>query len=298
MRIEIFHTRVFAAGPGGGNPCPVIPFSEGLTDSQMLGLAGRFGLDTAFITKPKSAGAHIGVRYFVPKHEMGISGHATVAALSVGVQIGFAAGPKVVVETASGLFPAELQQHDGTLTIVLEQRTPSFGIVRKAKVVAPVLNLRVGDLDVEQSPIQSVSVSRPKLLIPLRNSSVLDGIVIDPNALERLCEDANVTGLYPFTRQTHRQHANAEARQFPYRAGFLEDAATGVAAAALAAYLVKYDRHCIDGQHEMFIAQGFVMGAPSLIGNIVVCTERRFTRIAIRGHATITGREQIKLENN
>jgi hypothetical protein len=29
-----------------------------------------------------------------------------------------------------------------------------------------------------------------------------------------------VTGFYPFTRQTDRANANADARQFPLRAGF------------------------------------------------------------------------------
>jgi len=82
-RIEVVHTRVFAVGPNGGNPCPVIPSADDLTDSQMQALTQRFGLDTAFILRPRARDADIRLRYFVPDHEMGVSGHATIAAITV-----------------------------------------------------------------------------------------------------------------------------------------------------------------------------------------------------------------------
>ena len=46
---EVVHTRVFAAGRNGGNPCPVVLSDDRLTDSEMQGLARRFALDTVFI---------------------------------------------------------------------------------------------------------------------------------------------------------------------------------------------------------------------------------------------------------
>src|SRR5438445_13834986 len=82
-KVEVVHTRVFAAGPRGGNPCPVIPDADLLSDNEMQELARRFGLDTAFILKPQARAADIRLRYFVPNHEMGVSGHATIAAITV-----------------------------------------------------------------------------------------------------------------------------------------------------------------------------------------------------------------------
>ena len=81
-QIEVVHTRVFAASQNGGNPCPVIPFADKLTDRQMQRLARKFGLDTAFILHPRMKGADIRLRYFVPDHEMGVSGHAPIAAIT------------------------------------------------------------------------------------------------------------------------------------------------------------------------------------------------------------------------
>src|SRR5215472_11580273 len=49
--IEIVHTRVFVAGPGGGNPCPVVLAADHLKGRQMQYLSEKFGLDTVFILK-------------------------------------------------------------------------------------------------------------------------------------------------------------------------------------------------------------------------------------------------------
>jgi hypothetical protein len=42
-RVDVIHTRVFAATPTGGNPCPVVPFADQLTAEEMLRMAQRFG---------------------------------------------------------------------------------------------------------------------------------------------------------------------------------------------------------------------------------------------------------------
>ena len=105
-----------------------------------------------------------------------------------------------------------------------------------------------------------------------------------------------MSGLYPFSRKTDKPTADVEARQFPLHAGFPEDAATGVAAAALGAYLVKYGRECRPGEHTFRIAQGYTMGAPSLIEALVDCQGNTITRTAIGGQAEITSRERIALQ--
>jgi trans-2,3-dihydro-3-hydroxyanthranilate isomerase len=290
--VDVIHTRVFAATPTGGNPCPVVPFADQMTADEMLRLAQRFGLDTAFIAKPRHKDADVAVRYFVPDHEMGISGHATIAAVTVALRQGRISETPIRVETISGTFSVEWHGRDDRVSILLQQLAPAFGAVRTAADVAPALNLPEQAFDLE-SPIQSVSVSRAKLLIPVWNSHVLDAIKPDCEMLWRLCEEFDVTGFYPFTRHAPRRHADAEARQFPYRAGFPEDAATGVAAGALAAYLARYDQQCRDGVHEVRVAQGLAMGAPSIIDAGAECVNGQITKTFIRGSATIVRSERI-----
>ena len=268
--IEVVHTRVFAAGPGGGNPCPVVPDADALTDDAMQELARRFGLDTVFILR--SGVADVRLRYFVPDHEMGVSGHATIAAVTVGA---FPA-ERLRIETINGIF--EVTKDDRGIT--LEQNRPEFGPPLPADDIAAALRVDANDI---VGPIRSVSVSRPKLIIPLRDAGVLNALRPDFEKLWRVCEDTGVTGFYPFA-------PGPEARQFPLRAGFNEDAATGVAAAALAAYLT--DAHQ-SGRHTFRIRQGVAMGAPSVIEAFADCEGGAIIGTGIRGSAAIDRREWI-----
>ena len=290
---EVIHTRVFQAGPNGGNPCPVVPCADRLTDNEMQRLARRFGLDTVFILQPQSKTADLRLRYFVPDHEMGISGHATIAAVTVSVLNRLTDKKRLQVETLSGLYEVNCEQRPDGIAVTLEQKRPWFGPTALPEKVAQALRIASGQIAVADSPIRSVSVSRAKLLVPLDDWKLLDAINPDFDALWHLCDEFEVTGLYVFARRTNKEGADVEARQFPLRAGFPEDAATGVAAAALGAYLVTYDRTSQTGHYHFRIAQGYTMGAPSLIEVIVECASGKVTRTAIRGTAQIVERERV-----
>jgi len=293
--VRVVHTRVFAAGRNGGNPCPVIVDAAGIMPTAtMQALARRFGLDTAFIVPSQSKGADLRIRYFVPDHEMGVSGHATIAAVTVALLAKTLDHNPVRIETSSGMFEATWTRHPSGYRITLQQNPPVFGPITALDRVARVLGIKVEDLASTESPVQSVSVSRAKLLVPLRDSRILNHLAPAFEALWRLCEEEEVSGLYPFTRHTEQRNVNAEARQFPLRAGFPEDAATGVAAAALGAYLAHYDLGSRTGHHEFRIAQGYTMGTPSVIEATVDCSaDGRITGTAIRGVAQVVRREQI-----
>lgn len=279
-KVDIVHTRVFAASPGGGNPCPVIADADGLSDAEMQSMARKFGQDTAFLLRPQSKAADLRIRYFVPDHEMGVSGHATIAAITVALRKKKLSSDRAKVETITGTFEVAWTRRGDRILVTLEQNPPVFGAGADPARAARALGI---GMEAIESPIQSVSVSRAKLLVPLKDSRVLDGLKPDFEALWQLCDDVKVTGLYPFTRRTDKKNVDAEARQFPLRAGIQEDAATGVAAAALAAYLAKGK----DGHHEFRIAQGYAMGAPSLIEAIAECRGGEVVRTAVRGSAEV-----------
>jgi PhzF family phenazine biosynthesis protein len=281
---EVVHTRVFAARPNGGNPCPVVPSADRLSDAQMQHIARTYGLDTVFALTPRATDADLRLRFFVPDHEMGVSGHATIAAITVaGMR-----STSLRVETITGVFAVE--SVDGVVT--LEQQTPAFGPTIPSRTVATILRVDAEEIVTQDSPVQSVSVSRAKLIIPVRSADTLSRLAPDYEALWRCCEQLGVTGFYPFTRHASVD-ADAEARQFPLRAGFPEDAATGVAAGALGAYLARYDRQYHSGAHLFRIAQGYAMGAPSVIEAMAECADGQIRRTAIRGTARIVGREHI-----
>jgi PhzF family phenazine biosynthesis protein len=302
--IEVVHARVFALDAGGGNPCPVVPAADGLSDGTMLALARHFGLDTAFVLRPRAPGADVRLRYFLPEREMGFSGHATIAALRAWRMDTADARTLLRFETANGVFGASLAARgadmDATpggddVDVTLATGAPVFGRVLAPGDVAAALGVAPAAVDVSDGPVQIVGAPRAKVLVPLVDHAALDAVAPDFELLWSLCERWSATGFYPFTLRPERASSSADARQFPYRAGFPEDPATGVAAAALAAYLARHERAGRSGTREYTFLQGRAMGAQSRVTARAVLRGGEVVDTAIAGNAVITGRERLEV---
>lgn len=121
--------------------------------------------------------------------------------------------------------------------VYVEQFPPKFMDLNPSKAeICEALNVGIEDLN--DFPIQSVSTSRYKLMIPLKRVDKLNNLKPNFEYLWKLCDDFNITGFYPFVIEKNSEQC-IYARQFPKRAGYNEDPATGVAASALGAYLTK-----------------------------------------------------------
>ena len=94
---------VFPAGPGGGNPCPVVLDARGMDAEAMQGLAATYGHESGFVLPPEDPGtADFRFRFFVPGHEMEMCGHATLGAAWLLRIQGRATSPVLRIETLSG----------------------------------------------------------------------------------------------------------------------------------------------------------------------------------------------------
>jgi PhzF family phenazine biosynthesis protein len=252
MASQVVHMVAFADGPGGGNPCPVVLDADGWDAEQMQAAAAGFGHETCFVLTPDNPGAaDVRYRYFVPNHEMEMCVHATVAATVL-------AGRDGVTRVQTPLGVREVRVN-GDRAIV-EQFPPRFG----DRVEDKDMNMVAAALGVDEAalagPARSASTSRAKLMVPLADEATLDALAPDMEALWSACEALEVTGFYPYAMLGD---GHAAARQFPLRAGYDEDPATGVAACALGAHLA--DLAATDGTHRVTIAQGRAMGRPSRI---------------------------------
>jgi PhzF family phenazine biosynthesis protein len=252
----------------------VVLGADGWSDAQMQAAAAAFGHETCFVLAAP-AGADVALRYFVPNHEMEMCVHATVAA---SVLLGLADGARVAT-------PLGVRRvwRPGPAAALVEQFPPELGPpVEHAGAVLAALGAPAAALG--DGPVRSASTARAKLMVPLRDEAALDALAPDLEALWSLCEALDVTGVYAFT--TAAADADAAARQFPLRAGYPEDPATGVAACALAAHLAPP----ADGDHALRVAQGRAMGRPSLIeaharrkGGAIVATRVGGTAEAVGG---------------
>lgn len=295
ITVPVIYTRVFGATPESGNPCPVITEADALTTTQMQGMTADFGVETAFVLSPQDADADLRLRYFVPLHEMEMCVHATVGVVTVLARQGHLPDSTVKIETPLGTLPVHWQQEGEDVWVTVEQFPPTFAPERPSGAeVSAVLGIAEEAIDRDVGPIQPVSVSRAKLMVPLVDFGALDSCAPDAERVGRLCERYHTTGLYPFTLKTRSAERQVEARQFPRQAGYLEDAATGVAAAALAAYLVRYSVFGApsDGWQSFTVGQGEAMGQPSLMRAAALVENGQVMQTRITGQARILSEER------
>jgi PhzF family phenazine biosynthesis protein len=101
MKLQIFQADAFAAGLFKGNPAAVVPLKQWLSDELMQQIAMENNLsETAFFIPE---GDHFHIRWFTPKAEVSLCGHATLATAHVLFnELGFQ-GEKLVFGSKSGL---------------------------------------------------------------------------------------------------------------------------------------------------------------------------------------------------
>jgi len=82
-RIETYIVDSFTGKNFKGNPAGVCLLKEKLTDIQMLSIAKELGLlETAFVSKIENQDTYA-IRYFSPKMEIPLCGHAILASSKV-----------------------------------------------------------------------------------------------------------------------------------------------------------------------------------------------------------------------
>lgn len=261
---ETVLVRVFPASSPegrrhGGNPAPITLAADGLDGDAMRAIASHHGHEAGFVLRPGSPGCDWRFRFFVPHHEMEMCGHATVGALWCLRERGLWSGERVAIETVSGTVVGEWS--DGQVRI-----TQPAGEVRALGAdalvaIAAVLGISSASI---QGEVLNASTSRVKTLIRLDSVEALDGLTPDFSRMEALCERLGSTGLYPYAVVDAEQQAFA-ARQFPKSSGYPEDAATGIAAAALSFGLLHLGLVQASGA-AITVRQGWAMGRPSEIG--------------------------------
>ena len=253
---------VFVGGPGGGNPAPVMVDAAGLSDADMRAIAATYGHESVFVTPPSDqSGCHFRFRFFVPNHEMEMCGHATVGAVWLLQRLGRLPGGTIRIATLSGVVEAHATQAGVEISQPKGRLEPLPDEERSVEDILAVLGIDRTALAAQ--PLWNACTSRVKTLIPLKSVTILDGLRPDFGRIEELCEKIGSTGLYPFA-VSDAQNGTFDARQFPKSSGYPEDAATGIAAAALAFGLLESGQVAAAGR-PVTVRQGRAMGRPSQI---------------------------------
>jgi PhzF family phenazine biosynthesis protein len=259
---DVHVVEVFKSQHGGGNPAPVVINADGLEAEQMMSIARDYGHESGFVF-PGTSGSDYRFRFFVPRHEMSMCGHATIGTVWLLHSLGKLDSPILSIETLSGKVAVHIHGEEG--------EPPFIEISQPAGVVSPVNNpalrehivkaIGLEPEDILDLPFLNSATSRVKTLIPLRSPERLDAAIPDSGRIEALCEELDSTGFYLFCAHPGKPR-QFDSRQFPKSSGYPEDAATGIAATALAFGLLKYEMIKVD-TGSMLIHQGRAMGRPS-----------------------------------
>jgi len=253
--------RVFPLTRSGGNPAAIVLDADGMSDADMQDVARSYGLESGFLLPPTDRRrADFRLRFFVPRHEMEMCGHATIGALWLLRDAGRLPKGEVRIETQSGLVRGFAPPGDRPIRITQPEGRIEIVDPRETQGIIDVLGLR---RDAVTGPILNAKTSRVKTLVPLTSRDVLNGLTPDFGRMEAVCTAIASTGLYPFAPDP-REPDLFHARQFPKAVGYPEDAATGIAASALAFGLLRYGM-VTPTRPDIRVHQGEAMGQPSEI---------------------------------
>jgi len=260
---------VFAVDGRGGNPATIGLDAERLSTADLQDIARRAGHECGFVLPPPAGSAsQIALRFFVPKHEMEMCGHATIGALWLLHSLGRwpVDGDRVEIATLSGAVTGRITGA-GTPQVRIAISQPRGQIsalpdpAGDARRIAEALGIAPSEL--ATTPIVNASTSRVKTLVPLRSADAVHALRPDFARIEALCADIGSTGLYPYAA-VDLERRTFEARQFPKASGYPEDAATGIAASALAFGLLEHGL-VTASEAPISIFQGRAMGQLSRI---------------------------------
>jgi len=212
MKIPLYQVDAFTKNLFKGNPAAICPLEDWLDDKTLQAIAAENNLsETAFFA---SRGDHYDLRWFTPKVEVDLCGHATLASAHVIFHFIDKSADMVQFQTKSGLLSVE---RDGDL---LAMKFPSRPGTPTSAPESLVLGLGVQP--------DEVLISRDYLAV-LSSEEIVQAIKPDMNHLMTL-DGLGVIVTAP------GQEVDFVSRFFAPKAGVPEDPVTGSAHCTLIPY--------------------------------------------------------------
>lgn len=251
---------VFADRPGAGNPLAVVLDTEGLDEATMQAIARWTRRpETTFVFAPTVPGADYRVRMFSPQREVPFAGHPSIGTAFALIEAGMLQprDGEVRQECAIGVLPLSVEADGTGHTIAI--RTPKARVLEVADRANPGLAGALATLPEGALPPALVDGGRRWWMAEVRDEAALRGAAPDWAAIEALAAATGSMGLCAFARADAGQDYDLVVRAFVGANGTFEDAASGAANGALAAWLASND--ALPGQDGSYIAsQGREVG--------------------------------------
>lgn len=278
--MKYYVVDAFTSEPFGGNPAGVVLLDSDVfpDESLMLKIAAELRYsETAFVRR--HSGKEFTVRYFTPKSEVELCGHATIASFSLMHREGLASGRCLCHTLASDLTV------DAGERVMMQMAKPRIvGTIDDTSEIYAAIGLK--DYSHEM-PIQIAYAGLPDLMIPLSDVDMLHSLQPDMDAVAELTKKHNAVSfhVFAFANDGHTAHV----RDFAPLYGVPEESATGTANAALTYYLQQ--QGCLGSNAECTFLQGEAMGRPSVVATLI----QSDGSIYVGGNAAVVARGVLEI---
>lgn len=257
--IEIFQIDAFTSEPFKGNPAAVV-FDNSLNDDEMHSIAAEMNLsETAFLSDVEIADYNL--RWFTPKSEVNLCGHATIASLHFLYEKNLIKeNSQITFNTKSGIISA------GKLEEYYFMQLP-FISFSKAEFSLNNLSDALG-LDFNHIKYDAFISSNRYLYISVDNLRTLFNLKPDFIRLTEIISSQNIfSDIAVYTLQTVEKDSVAHLRFFAPVEGINEDPVTGSAAGPL--LMLLRNQNLIENFSEdkiYKIEQGDILNRPGQVG--------------------------------
>ena len=308
LQADVFTDRAFT-----GNPLAIVMEADGLSGDEMQRIAAEMNLsETVFVLRPTDVQAICRLRIFTSNTELPLAGHPVVGAFFLLAERGelgldavlrdLGSGVhRIHQECGAGVLPVDIRVRGGKVEqVVMTQAPPRFfAEFGDSDALAGCLGLGPDEMFPNGAPAQVVSTAIPQLMVPVRSLRSVERLEPDPVAAQALLarDEIGSDCLMVFSTECVHRESAAHARMFAPGLGVHEDPATGSAAGALGAWLV---RHGLVGAADrdpvrLVIEQGYEMGRPSAIHVEVERDQGRPSLVRVGGQAVEFGEGVLRI---
>lgn len=261
---------VFTERPLAGNALAVVFDADALDEARMQAVAREFNLsETVFVLPAENPMHSARLRIFTPQRELPFAGHPTVGT-AVALARHIADGDPerheqmLVLEEGVGAIRCGVfikGERSGHAIFDVAKAPEALTVESDRDEIAAALGLLPAEIGFENHQPSAFTAGLPYTFVPVRDLATIARVRPAPERLSTVV--GRPTGaVYVYCRQTEAADNHFHARMFAPELGFVEDPATGSAAAAFAGVVQRFDR-APGGGHRFVIEQGFEMGRPS-----------------------------------
>ncbi|WP_432724276.1 PhzF family phenazine biosynthesis isomerase [Staphylococcus equorum] len=256
--IKVYHYDAFSKKPNKGNPAGVVLNGDDLTETEMQNVAFKVGFnETAFPIA--SDRADLRIRYFSPKQEMELCGHATMATIYTLKTNGWLENKtELTIETNVGVLPIRITKNEqNEIHITMKQALPQFKKFKGSRYdLAKTIGIEETDF-VDELPIMYGSTGAWTLLIPIKSLDIFNKMEPNNKAFSSILNEIPNASVHPFCLETYYEEADMHGRHFSSTfSGTIEDPVTGTASGVMGAYFAKYIKKECDMPINLIVEQG------------------------------------------